>query len=226
MVKQGIPANRIFVLHNSLDYDVQLQLRQSIVPNSSLFKDHFQNDNPNIIYLGRLIEVKKLDQIIDAMALSKNTGHHFNLTLVGDGPCKESLSLKAKEKGLEKNIWFYGASYDQKLNADLVYNADLCVSPGNIGLTAMHCMMFGTPVLSHNDFKWQMPEFEAIVPGKTGDFFERDSVTDMSSKMDGWVDNNQHKRDEVRKCCYDVIDREWNPYFQIEVIKNSIEFAE
>lgn len=58
------------------------------------------------------------------------------------------------------------------VNAELIYNADLCVAPGNIGLTAMHAMMFGCPCISHNDFSWQMPEFEAIVPYKTGNFLK------------------------------------------------------
>lgn len=226
MIEQGIPSSHIFVLHNSLDYDVQLELRNKITGKSSVYHEHFNNDNPNIIYLGRLIEVKKLDQLIDAMAISKANGHHYNIVFVGDGPMKETLKSKAHEKGVEKDIWFYGASYDQKVNAELVYNADLCVAPGNIGLTAMHCMMFGTPVMSHNDFKWQMPEFEAIIPGKTGDYFKRDSVSDIAKAIDLWFDNHKADREEVRQSCYDVIDKEWNPYFQIKVIKKSIKFAE
>lgn len=55
-------------------------------------------------------------------------------------------------------------------NAEFIYNADLCVSPGNVGLTAMHSLVFGCPVITHNCFEWQMPEFEAIQPGITGDF--------------------------------------------------------
>ena len=55
-----------------------------------------------------------------------------------------------------------GECYSEETNAKLIYNADLCVAPGNIGLTAIHVMMFGCPAITHNDFKWQMPEFEAI----------------------------------------------------------------
>lgn len=83
---------------------------------------------------------------------------------------KQQLQQQVKSYNLANNIWFYGACYDEIKNAALIYNADLCVSPGNVGLTAMHSMVFGTPVITHNDFKWQMPEFEAIEPGKTGDF--------------------------------------------------------
>lgn len=43
----------------------------------------------------------------------------------------------------------------------------------------MHSMMFGCPVITHNNFNWQMPEYEAIKPGITGDFFKMDDVSDL-----------------------------------------------
>lgn len=77
---------------------------------------------------------------------------------------------KCIRERVDKNVWFYGSCYDEQTNAELIYNADMCVAPGNVGLTAIHAMTFGCPVITHSDFKWQMPEFEAIHPGKTGDF--------------------------------------------------------
>lgn len=107
----------------------------------------------------------------------------------------------------------------RKKNAELIYNADLCVAPGNVGLTAMHTMVFGTPVISHNNFPWQMPEFEAIHPGETGDFFEMDNVDSLARTINQWFDSGK-SREEVRHACYHEIDTQWNPKFQIEVIKN------
>ena len=62
----------------------------------------------------------------------------------------------------------YGETFDEAEISKLLNHADLCVSPGNVGLTAMHALAYGVPVATHNDFKNQMPEFEAITPGKTG----------------------------------------------------------
>ena len=44
------------------------------------------------------------------------------------------------------------------------------VSPGNVGLTAIHSLSYGTPVLTHNNFNNQMPEVESIQPGFNGYF--------------------------------------------------------
>ena len=96
------------------------------------------------------------------------------------------------------------------------------MAPGNIGLTAMHTLVFGTPAMTHNCFKWQMPEFEAIRPGVTGDFFEMDNVDSLSSAIDKWFDENGGKREEVRRACMKEIDENWTPEFQMNVFKQFI----
>ena len=136
---------------------------------------------------------------------------------------REEISSVVDEYGLTNNVWFYGSCFDEKVNAELVYNADLCVAPGNIGLTAMHVMMFGCPAISHNDFKWQMPEFESIIPGKTGDFFEKDNIEDLARCISNWFASKGCSRDEVRKACYKEIDEHWNPHYQLNVIKKTLD---
>jgi len=221
MIEQGIPREKIFTIHNSLHYDEQIALRMSI-KTSNIYKEHFTNDNPTIIFIGRLTQVKKLDQLVDAMYKLKRRGESFNLIFVGNGTEKEDLQNRVSKFGLMDNVWFYGACYDERQNAELIYNADLCVAPGNIGLTAMHAMMFGCPCLSHNTFKWQMPEFEAIQPDITGDFFEMDNVDSLAETISKWFFKKNNKREEVRKACFNEIDTQWNPYFQMEVIKKNL----
>lgn len=221
MIENGFDAKKLYVIHNSLDYDVQLELRNNLQV-SGIYKEHFGNDNPVLLFIGRLTEVKKLDQIIEAMAILRTKGHDVNCVFVGDGPMSEHLERLAQEKGLNRNVWFYGACYDESENATLVYNADLCVAPGNIGLTAMHAMMFGCPCISHNDFPWQMPEFEAIIPLRTGNFFERNNIQSLADCITDWFKQNGNLRNHVRSCCFKEIDENWNPHKQVEIIKNII----
>ena len=104
---------------------------------------------------------------------------------IGDGPIASLLRKKA-EKMMEQ-VTFLGAVYDEELIASLLWNADLCISPGNVGLTALHSMAYGTPVATHNDFAEQMPEYEAIIEGRTGFFFDRNSVDDLEKETDQLV---------------------------------------
>ncbi len=219
--KLGYDTRKIHVIHNSLHYDDQMQLRK-VLERSNIYETHFNNTNPTMIFIGRLTPVKKLDQIIEALSILKSRGEQYNLVFVGAGSEMEKLEKLVEEKEVSKNVWFYGACYDEKTNAELIYNADLCVSPGNVGLTGVHSMMFGTPVITHNNFPWQMPEFETIIPGETGDFFAQDDVKDLACTISKWFKANSDNRAEIRKKCFNVIDKDWNPYAQIQVVKSVI----
>lgn len=220
MIKEGIEGDKIFPIHNSLDHKRQVELRNSGLA-SDIYKRHFRKELPLLIFIGRLTAVKRLDMIIHAMAILKNQGHDYNLVFVGDGKERERLESLIEQEGLEEYVWFYGACYDEDSNAKLIYNADLCVAPGNIGLTAMHSLVFGTPAITHNCFGWQMPEFEAIKEGKTGAFFERNNVQSLAESIQQWFDTH-HNREHTRQECYREIDENWTPEYQIKMLKNHI----
>jgi len=219
LVNHGVPEEKLHVIYNSLAYDEQMEIRKSIQP-SMLYKEHFNNDHKNIVFVGRLTKIKKLDQILKAVALLKKRKQNYNVTLIGDGTEKQILEKLVHDLGLD-NVWFYGACYDEKMLCEMLFNADICVSPGNVGLTAMHTMTFGTPVISHNNFSMQMPEFEAIEEGKTGTFFKEDDINSLVEAIERWF-NLGVEREDVRKACYKVIDEKYNPHVQIETMKKVI----
>ncbi len=219
MVKAGVSPDKIFVIHNSLAYTEQLSIRESNLK-SDVFESHFGNANSNLIFIGRLTPVKKLDMIIEAMSLLKHK-MPLNLTFIGDGEVRGLLERRAMQYGLRENVWFYGACYDERKNAELIYNADLCVSPGNVGLTAIHVLMFGCPAITHDDFAHQVPEFESIKPGATGNFYKYGSVSSLAEAIYDWLTNHKD-RDAVRSACYSEIDARWNPGYQINVLKEHL----
>lgn len=221
MIKEGFDEKKLHVIHNSLSYSKQLMVRKEL-QSTGIYSDHFKNENKNLMFVGRLDPVKKLDMILKAMKLSEERGHKYNLTYIGGGQEKQKLEVLAKELGLDSRVWFYGPCYDEKILGNLIYNADLCVAPGNIGLTAMHTLVFGTPAMTHNCFKWQMPEFEAIRSGVTGDFFEMDNVDSLSMAIDKWFIENGEKREIVRSACMKEIDDKWTPDYQMNVFKKYI----
>ena len=219
--KWGIPSEKLHVVYNSLSYDEQLEIRKSLTI-SGLYRDHFNNENKNLVFIGRLTSVKKLDQAIKAVAKLKRDGIDVNLTFIGDGSLRPSLESLAASLGISNQVWFYGACYDEAKNADFLYQADLCVSPGNVGLTAMHAMTFGCPVISHNNFPLQMPEFEAVEEGKTGAFFIENDIDDLARVIKNWFDSAKD-REDIRNNCYRVIDEKYNPHVQINVFENAVQ---
>lgn len=223
LIKEGISAEKLFTIHNSLDYAAQMTIRETLLP-SDLYYHHFHNNDKVIIFIGRLTPVKQLDLLIEALAFLNEKKLFYNLVLVGDGECKDALQALAVKRNVEDRIWFYGACYEEATNAELIYNADVCVSPGNVGLTAMHSLVFGTPVITHNDFKWQMPEFESITESVTGSFFEKGNVVSLANTIERWIQKHGNEREKVRKDCFYQIDNFWTPYFQMGVIRKYLKF--
>lgn len=217
-LQQGYKKSNLYVVHNSLDHDYQVSLRKQQVP-CDIYKTHFGNERPTLIFIGRLTKVKRLELLLEALTKCKNK---YNLVLVGDGESRADLELMVKQLGLSSNVWFYGACYDEVENARLIYNADLCVSPGNVGLTAVHALTYGTPVITNNNFAWQMPEFEAIQQGVTGDFFEYESADSLALCIQQWFQNHESNREKVRQSCYNEIDNYWTPAYQMSQFKSII----
>lgn len=215
MVKEGFDKDKLFVVHNSLDYDYQVKIRQTLAP-KPVYKDYFKNDNKNLLFIGRLTPVKQLGMLVEALARLNSIKQKYNLTFIGGGTERERLKELVRMNNLEKNVWFYGPCFDEKTNAELIFNSDLCVSPGNVGLTAMHTMVFGTPVITHNNFPYQMPEFESIKEDETGAFFEQNDINSLVETIEKWFQTHPN-REEIRQKCFNQIDEYWTPKFQMEV---------
>ena len=217
MIKEGFKGEKIHTIHNSLNHEAHLKLRNELV-SGTIYKDHFGNNNPTLIMIGRITMRKHLELLLEAVAKLKESNSNYNVVLVGDGEGRSKLEQLSRNLGIEDRVWFYGACYDEKQNAELLYNADLCVVPGDIGLTGIHSLSFGVPTITHDRFIYQGPEFEAIIPNITGDFFKYKDIDSLVEKIVGWFQMHPN-RETVRQACYKEIDDNWTPEFELNVLK-------
>ena len=221
MIKEGFNQDKLFCIYNSLDTSSQVKIRKTL-SYSSIYKNHFGNKDPVILFIGRLTKSKKLNQLILSLKLLHKENVSCNLIIIGGGEDESKLSELVSNYKLNVNVWFYGSCYNEEEIANLIFNAKVCVSPGNVGLTALHCFTYGVPVITHNNFNNQGPEFESIIPNLNGDFFIEDSIEDMCKKIIPWLKINEKKKNEYKQHCYDVIDNKYNPNNQINILKNNI----
>ncbi|MCM1109566.1 MAG: glycosyltransferase [Clostridium sp.] len=218
MIENGFDPQRLFCIANSLDYDNQKIIRNRLT-HTGIYRQLFGNDYPTCIYVGRIQPVKRIDLLIRAIALMEQQGLGLcNLLIVGDGENRKALEAVANEVRINNRVHFYGSCYDETRLAEIFYNATACVSPGNVGLTALHALSFGCPVITHNTFSEQMPEFEVITEHQTGAFFQKDSVEDLARAISQWI-REAPDPDSVQAECFATIDHKWNPYYQIELLK-------
>lgn len=216
----------IHVIYNSLGTAEDIIISNEITNDRriNIKNELFQEPNlPIIIFVGRLTYYKKLDQILEASRNLADEDFKINILFVGDGPALKSLEDLAKSLNLSEYCNFYGPCYDNK-ELELLFDiSSICVSPGEVGLTAMTSLGNGTPIITHDDFNFQKPEYEAIIPGVNGLFFKRNSVPDLAFTIKQWIDEHKNISDEVIKNnCHKIIKEKYNSTYQATLINEII----
>jgi glycosyltransferase involved in cell wall biosynthesis len=219
MIERGFAPERLICVYNSLDYENQAHIRNEL-KDSNIYPEHFGNTDPVLLFIGRIQKIKKIDLLLEALKGLHDRHIACNLMLIGKEIEQTGIREMAENLKLGDRIWFYGQSYEEEEIAGLIYQANVCVSPGNVGLTAIHCLSYGTPVITHDNFARQMPEFESIESKISGDFFKEDSVEDLQNVIQFWLEKTSRDRDAVRKACYTIIEERYNPSRQMEIFRN------
>ncbi len=100
----------------------------------------------NVIYIGRLVDWKKVDIAIEAIAKCKE---HVKLTIVGDGPLKHELIMLA-EKIAPNKVEFLGLLPHEKIN-QTIDAADISILTSVRecgGAVVLEAMSRGLPVIA------------------------------------------------------------------------------
>jgi glycosyltransferase involved in cell wall biosynthesis len=110
-----------------------------------------RSDNVSIIYLGRLVDWKRVDLLIDASR--KLVGKvSFQVHIVGDGPERDSLEKRVQQLSLARHVQFHGW-LPQAAAAELLRGSDMMVLPSMRecgGAVVLEAMASGVPVIAAN----------------------------------------------------------------------------
>jgi len=218
--EMGFSPERMVVIYNSLDYLKQRNIRESIQDQEliELRKQLFGNsDTPLAICTARLTRDCEFDLLLSAQAILQRSGKRLNLVLVGDGVDRARLKAIAETESLP--VVFFGACYDEEIIARLVRASNVTVSPGKVGLTAVHSLTYGTPVISHNDPSRQGPEVEAILPDVNGELFRVGDAQDLARVLWKWC-SRPWPDPALRERCYEEIESHYNPEVQVRTIES------
>ncbi|HTE01135.1 MAG TPA: glycosyltransferase family 4 protein [Mucilaginibacter sp.] len=225
LLRENFAADKPIVIYNSLDFEQTEAYRshhkkeesdkiRSIFPNPRL---------PVVFCISRINASKKIDLLIEAIAILKKRDVLLNCFIIGDG-AQEKAKLEAltAAKGLTDHINFVGGLYEEKEISQYILSSDICICPGAIGLTAIHSLSYGVPVISNDNFAYQGPEFEAIVPGVSGEFFKNGDVADLAAKMEKCMDLRMRDKEKNIQDCLAVIHQYYNPSYQLKVIVDTL----
>ena len=190
LAKVGVSGGKISVVGNCVNRS-ELNSDEDLISREleSLFRD-----NDVLLFVGRISEEKRVDMLIEAFQRVSLRNSSLKLVLVG--PVLSDSNLFAGANCLE-NVHLLGPIYENNKLLYFYENSSYCVSPGNIGLTAIASILSGCPVITHNNFSYQGPEFECIEEGKNGFFFDHNNVDSLTKVIDKAL-NTKFDRESIK----------------------------
>lgn len=215
-IQMKYPPGKMTVIGNSVETEFL---------NSSTNEQWEYEKAPDTLVVGaviRLIPVKELDLIIQAV--SQLTKSHPSMKIavliVGEGPEREYLEALAKDLDVELSM--PGAFYSAKVLNEVYEALDITVVPAAVGLTAIQSMHHGVPVISNDSAYTQMPEWESIKPGKTGELFQEGDVEGLADAIRRIAQLQPEERLRISQNCKDEVDKNWTATIHAGRIKDAI----
>lgn len=132
----------------------------TVIPNS-VNGDEIRNSSTNLpvtdlLYVGRLISHKRVDLLLEAIALLNNEEIYVSLTIIGTGPELNKLQVQAKEYLQQSQIVFYSEHLDSSDIWGAMAKCKIFVSASEregYGIAVLEALTAGAKVLvsSHED---------------------------------------------------------------------------
>ena len=160
--KRGLPEDRVMPYYNTIDVD---ELRRAAAEigepqRLELRRKLILEGKQVLLFSGRLYAEKKVDFLLRAFALLKESRSDLSLLIIGDGEERNRLQQTAKRLELQ-DVHFLGEIVTPKDTAAYFSLADLMVIPSLVGLVIVHGFAFGLPLIT-TDSPGHGPELEYL----------------------------------------------------------------
>jgi glycosyltransferase involved in cell wall biosynthesis len=166
MIANGMPREKIGVLHNTIDVEAQRELKRVVLERESIEESRdffgFDGDFPVLLYFGRFLQSKRIDLLIEYVRRAKSRGQKVGLLIFGAGSWKHELGREAA--GLDSVRFF---EHDDLSLTRALRVASAVVIPGFVGLAVTHAFAHGVPMITRAG-QPHSPEIDYLKHGENG----------------------------------------------------------
>ncbi len=194
----NIPEDKIHVVGNNMNDD-------SLGYKTQKIENKQADQKISLIYVGRLVEQKRVDLLLEACLRLKENKHLFSCCIIGEGPISTDLKEYVTHHGLSEEINFTGALYEEALTPYFLH-ADLLIMPDYAGLSLIHGLSFGLPFITSDDFNFHGPEIEVLQREINGSVYKKDNVEDLVDKILFWHNKMKRKNNIADDCIASIHD--------------------
>lgn len=151
-----------------------------------------ESDSPELLFVGRLTEKKGCIYLLQAMLILKSRYPEIKLSIVGDGPLKQSLDTYVKQNNL--NVDFVGKEPAERIRSRLA-RSWVFVAPSitaengdaeGLGMVFLEAQALKTPVASFRSGG----VVEAVKDGVTGLLADEKDVAALAENIACFIDSH------------------------------------
>jgi glycosyltransferase involved in cell wall biosynthesis len=182
-----VAPNRVFIAPNVLDTDVLMGAERawrSDPPRLSEFRraNGFEGRHV-ILFVGRLLESKRVDDLLVAFRLirARLLPHRPLLVVVGSGPAEQRLRTLASDLDVADDVRFYGEIRAPEDVCPFFLSARAFVLPGPGGLAVYHALAHGVPTIATVA---DGTERDLVLPGRNGYLVEPGDVVNLANRAE------------------------------------------
>lgn len=139
-------------IENGLISENKAGFANNTIDTNLIFKNYYSSnidtkDKTGIIFIGRIVERKKLDVLFDYFKELKEVIQNIRLYIIGDGP----LLQYYRETNQSECITFLGSSNDEGFISKYMNHARMFFCPNDPGLAIQHSFAYGVPFVTFDD---------------------------------------------------------------------------
>jgi glycosyltransferase involved in cell wall biosynthesis len=197
--RQGWNRDRLFVALNSLDHTEIEAARQWWQERPSEL-EQFQRERgldsgPVILFVSRLHAANHVEWLVQAAMELARQMPGLKTVIIGNGEAeRERLKRLAAEAGFESSFLFEDGIYDELRLAPWFLSATVFCYPANMGLSLIHSLWYGLPVVASDRLDIQGPEVIALEPGVNGLSYEFGNVRSLVEALRGVITDEGLRR--------------------------------
>jgi len=139
----------------------------------------------DVIFAGRLIKAKGVDNLLMALAYLKTSQTRANLSIIGDGPERAALEALSRKLGIQDDVQFHGNIEDDAEVISMMKSAKVFVYPaspeGGWSISIIEANACGLPAISFRSGK--LGDNEVVVDGYNGLLAEQQVPDDLGAKI-------------------------------------------
>jgi glycosyltransferase involved in cell wall biosynthesis len=214
----AVDKSKIEICYNGIETDDLIHNSTQIITKSNeLIKKYDLESHITFLYVGGLIQEKRVDLLIDAFVKLHEKYDKIKLLIIGDGPLRPMVTEKLKIFS-DPNILYLGRIIE---SVDPYFAASDClVLPGAGGLALNQAMFWRKPCIVS---KADGTEDDLVIEGITGYRFIENDLGSLVSAMERRINDNKEKVNILSENSHLIIQNKSNVNNMLHIFSNTID---